>query len=426
MEFKEHLKKYLDEKTINSLIESFNEKEQKGLFLNFKRISDEKFLELYPKVKPHPYVKHGYLYDKDDYNFGSTLEHDLGMFYIQDPSAMIVSSLLEINDNDIILDMCSAPGGKLIQTSLNLGNKGQIVANDISFSRASILLNNIERLGLDNVTVTCLDFKKIYKSLPNYFSKIILDAPCSGSGMFRKDEKMIKDWTYEKVIKNSYIQKELIDMAIYMLKEGGTLIYSTCSYSFEEDEEIVQYALDNHSDVELIDIPLNNLYKDKVFHKTIHLFPSMFNGEGQYIAKFKKKGSLISKELEPYILTKETKSKGNKSIIETYRLNTRIKDEILKYSTRPGLFISKEYKDSHDIIYEHHYARSLINNPRQVNISLDDTYKFIAGEALNISSKEIHLFPIYNGFSIGYMSNKNNINKNHYPKGLRRSKSSFK
>lgn len=419
--FKEHLQKYLDEKTISNLINSFNKKEQKGLFLNYLKIKDEEFLKEFPFVKPHPNVEHGYLYDKDDYNFGTSLIHELGGVYIQDPSAMIVSSLLPIDENDLILDMCSAPGGKLVQASLALQNKGQILANDLSFSRALTLLSNVERMGLDNVTVTSLDFKRIYKNLPNYFSKIILDAPCSGSGMFRKDEKMIKDWTYEKVIKNSIIQKELIDMAIYMLKEGGTLIYSTCSYSYEEDEEIVEYALNNHKDVHLININ-NNIegYRDPSYKETIHLFPSINDGEGQYIAMFIKDGVLVNKELEPLIITKENKSKGGKRVIETYKVNHLFKDEIMKYAIRPGTFVSTTYDGKNDLKYEHHYARTQLFGKNCLNISREDTLKFIKGEPIKVDLELEHIFPTYNGLTIGYMSNKKGVSKNYYPKGLRK------
>ena len=208
MTFKEHLFSWMNEKEIADLISSLNEEKSKhAVLLNINKISDETFTKLFPNVIPHPVVKHGYLYDKDEYDLGKNILHDLGAYYLQDPSAMCVSYLLGIAPNEKVLDLCAAPGGKTVQASMALNGTGLLISNDLSHQRASLILQNVERLGLGNVVITNNDFSLIYKDYQEHFDKIILDAPCSGSGMFRKQREMEEDWSYQKVIKFAEIQK---------------------------------------------------------------------------------------------------------------------------------------------------------------------------------------------------------------------------
>ena len=212
---------------------------------------------------------------------------------------MLPAFLLSPNENDVVLDLCAAPGGKSMQASLLMHNKGLIVANDISKQRAFAISENAERLGRGNLLIINNDFATIYDRFLNTFDKIILDAPCSGSGMFRKEDKMRQDWTYQKVLKCQDIQKTLILMAYQMLKPGGTMVYSTCSFSFEEDEMVVDYLLAN-SDATLLELPDSKYYyKSKNNGHGIHLLPFLFPGEGHYIALIKKPGDIKnSKEKE--------------------------------------------------------------------------------------------------------------------------------
>ncbi len=196
MTFKQHLLSWMDEKEINELVSSLNEEKSKhAVLLNTNKISDEKFKELFPNVNPHPIVNHAYLYDKDEYDLGKNILHELGAYYLQDPSAMCVSYLLGISPNEKVLDLCAAPGGKTVQASMTLNRTGLLISNDLSHQRAGLILQNVERLGLGNVVITNNDFSTIYKDYYEHFDKIILDAPCSGSGMFRKEDKMEQDWS---------------------------------------------------------------------------------------------------------------------------------------------------------------------------------------------------------------------------------------
>lgn len=419
MDFKEHLKKYLSNVEIDELMSSIGKKEHKGFYLNENKMSKDTLLKLFPNVKPHPIVKNGFLFDQDEYKLGKIVYHELGAYYIQDPSAMLVAHYLNPQKEDLILDMCAAPGGKCVMSALLMQNSGQIIANDLSKSRANILLSNVERMGLGNVIVTSLDFSKIYEGYSHYFDRIILDAPCSGSGMFNKLEEMRDDWTYEKVIKNSEIQKQLILIAYSMLKEGGTLVYSTCSYSYEEDEEVIEHLLSKASaKLEYIN-DFAGVFRSKKYPETVHLFPSRFYGEGHYIAVIKKPGICAKNADEKASYFRRSISKGEKPQIDSYLVNKKIPEKLLDLSLRPGLFVESKIGDK--TIPSHHYSHYQ-NSDNSIVLDKEETIKFLRGESLNKNNlSQGYHFVSYLGMNIGVCHVVNGQIKNLYPKGLRHS-----
>ena len=229
MTFKENLLEFLSLEEAEALLNSLNSEDYHAAILNPNKMNKEEFISLFPHATPHPYVDNAFIYDKNEYPLGKNIYHELGCFYLQEPSAMMVSSLLNINKDDIVLDMCAAPGGKSVGASFKLDGTGLIISNDLSRPRCSLIVENVERLGLENLLITNNDFEKIYADYLEKFDVVILDAPCSGSGMFRKDDKMIEDWSINKVYKFAEIQKRLVLIAYQMLKPGGLLSYSTCS-----------------------------------------------------------------------------------------------------------------------------------------------------------------------------------------------------
>ena len=416
MDFKTHLKKYLNDTEINSLISSFDEKEKKAILLNLNKMSKDTLLDLFPSLKPHPVVPNGFLFDKDELQLGKKVYHEQGAYYIQEPSAMLVAHLLNANKNDVVLDLCAAPGGKTIQTALKMENQGMIIANDLSKQRAIILQSNIERMGIANTVVTSLDFSKQANKFQNYFDKIILDAPCSGSGMFRKSDEMKKDWTYEKVLKNAAIQKQLILMCYSMLKEGGTMIYSTCSYSYEEDEEVIEYLLAN-TNATLLNIPsFNGEYRSKKYPKSVHLFPSYFEGEGHYICLIKKPGILKPNKFEEIIIKRNASTKGSVQEVETYLINHSLPKGFEDICLRPGLF--KETKIGDKLIPSHHYSHAL-NASNSIELSKDEVVRYLKGESINKKYPNGYYFVSYLNMNLGVVHIVNNVLKNLYPKGLR-------
>ena len=416
MEFAKSLEKYLSKDEIDDLIKSFSYKEKKAVYLNTEKLSFDNFIKLFPNIKKHPVVENGFLYDKDEYELGKKIYHDLGAYYIQEPSAMLVAHFLDAKPGDVILDLCAAPGGKTIQTALKMQNTGLIIANDLSKSRANVLLSNIERLGISNTVITSLNFKNYYQNFINYFDKIILDAPCSGSGMFRKSEEMKNDWTYEKVLANAAIQKELILMCYSMLKEGGKLIYSTCSYSFEEDEEIIEYLLKN-SDAKLENIPsFKGEFRSPKFKETVHLFPSHFEGEGHYIALIKKPGLLQSSKLSQIELSRSVQGKGKDKEIQKFICPTKLPKNFEELSLRPGLFLGSQIKDK--FIPSHHYSH-VLDSSKSIELNKEEIIKYVKGETLNKKCPNGYYFVSYLGMNIGVVYSINNTLKNYYPKGLR-------
>ena len=416
MDFKTHLNKYLKEDEIKSLISSFSNEDRKAIYVNRNKISDEKLLELFPNLKPHPVVPGGFLYNKDEYELGKKIYHELGAYYIQEPSAMLVAHFLDAKPGERVLDLCAAPGGKTIQTALKMQNEGLIIANDLSKSRANILLSNIERLGISNTVVTSYDFKEFYKDFECYFDKIILDAPCSGSGMFRKSEEMKNDWTYEKVLKNAAIQKELIEMCYFMLKEGGTIVYSTCSYSYEEDEEVIEHLL-SKTDAKLISIPsFKGEFRSRKYPETVHLFPHLFEGEGHYIALINKPGLLQCSKLHPTTLVRFSEGKGKYKETHYFKLTDTLDEKFLKHSLRPGLFYETNINGKK--MLTHHLSRCL-DATKSIPLNKEEVIKYVKGETLNKKCPDGYHFVSYMDMNIGVVYSINGVLKNFYPKGLR-------
>lgn len=410
MEFEKHLEKYLSKDDISLLLKALLDKPYHALIINPYKIDKETLLKEYPLLIPHPIIENAFLYDKETYDLGKSLWHELGAFYLQEPSAMLPAYFLDIDKGDIILDMCAAPGGKSIQTSFKIKEEGIIISNDLSSIRQSATLENIERLGLGNIIITSLDFEKHYDKFLNYFSKIILDAPCSGSGMFRKDEKMRDDWNIEKVYKYSGIQKRLINIAYQMLKPGGEMIYSTCSFSYEEDEEVVQYLID-HSDAEVIDLPQNKMFYQSAEKMGIHLFPHLFKGEGHYLIKIKKPGTLINDKK----FTKKEIRYGENKFISYLDLLEKKNIYIIRNGIKKSMF-KGQYE-----CYEHHYARSVNNFHSVVELDKNETISYINGQQLNHYSKyKGEVLLKYQNMNIDFAKTDGQVIKNRYPKGLRK------
>lgn len=221
---------------------------------------------------------------------------------------MTPASRIPIEPGDKVLDLCAAPGGKATAAGAALKGEGLLVANDISTSRARALLRNLELFGIPNIFVTNETPAKLTKAFPEFFDKIILDAPCSGEGMFRKEEALAKDWTPEKSQELASIQKELALQAADMLRPGGLMLYSTCTFAPIEDEETVSYLLENRPDMELIEMEDYEGFSHGIpewgngnpeLTKCIRIFPHKMNGEGHFLALLHKKGEAIPDKHPP-------------------------------------------------------------------------------------------------------------------------------
>lgn len=421
MDFKEHILTQYEEKQAKQLFESFSCPSYHALLINHEKISDEEFINIFPHIKKHPFVKHAFLYDKQEYEMGKTIYHDGGAIYISDPSSLAVASILNATKNDVVLDMCAAPGGKTIQTSLLMQNEGLIISNDLSYSRALVLSQNIERMGRKNVIVTSNDLSKV-KGFDELFSKIILDAPCSGSGMFRKDTKMMEDWTIEKVQRQTIIQKELIELAYRFLAPGGTLIYSTCSYSKEENIEVVRTLLKNHDDMHLI--PLSEFKEISLtpVEEGITLSPATFNGEGQYFCLIKKDGESVKKKI---VADTYAKCEYVKDLIVKGKLIKKDNDLYISPCQesfkglnilRNGLKIGAINKN---IFIPDHHLSHYLTSENSIKLNDEQVKQYLRGESIYYEFPS-GFFPVaYKNINLGYIKSINGQLKNHYPKGLR-------
>ena len=429
MNFKEHLKTYLDEKTINLLIDSLDLERTNSLVLNTKKISKTEFVTQFPNIETHPFLDNVFYYDKKEYEFGKNYLFDNGAYYIMDAASMIVSEILPIKENDLVLDMCAAPGGKSIYLSLKNDNFN-LISNDISHERCLKMSSNIEKLGLDNVIITNYDFLKDTSSyFNNKFDKIILDAPCSGSAMFRKNELAKFDWNIKKVNFLSETQTNLINKAYDMLKNDGYIVYSTCSFSYEENEKIILDFLKIHQDMETIHIFENNsFYRSEILNDAIHLFPCFYKGEGQFICLLHKKdGSSTSfKERKDVIkVNKELINKYNLDFKYYFNFNNSIygsninidlnKIPLIRYGVQ--LFEIGKNNIITPTFNLAHYLKS------SNTISLDEKeFKdYIKGLQINkkICLNNDFYIVSYKNINLGYIKYINGNLKNYYPKGLR-------
>lgn len=291
-EFLNRMKDLLGEEEYEAYLKSFDEERLYGLRINTLKITPEKFTNMTTlKLNPVPWIHNGFYYEgeerpaKDPYYYA-------GLYYLQEPSAMTPASLLPVVPGDKVLDLCAAPGGKSTELGAKLKGKGLLVSNDISNSRAKALLKNLELWGIENICVTSEEPKKLKETFGEFFDKILVDAPCSGEGMFRKDADMVKSYEEHGPEYYAAIQREIMDQAADMLAPGGYLLYSTCTFSACENEDIIRRTLECHEEMELIRLPLFEGASGGIgLPGCLRLFPHKIKGEGHFMALLKKKGS---------------------------------------------------------------------------------------------------------------------------------------
>ena len=281
-----------------SFIKTYDEYPHRGIRVNTLKISAEDVKKRAPfNMEPVPWVKNAFIISDEDNPAGHSF-YRAGLYYIQEPSAMTPADRLPIDEGDKVLDLCAAPGGKATALAAKLNGTGMLVANDVSASRCRALLHNLELFGAANIMVTNELPQNLEKKFPAFFDKIMVDAPCSGEGMFRKEPEVADSWTKERVEFFAKQQKSILKSAVAMLKDGGLLMYSTCTFSPDEDEKSVEYLLSECDDMKLIDIEGYEGFShgDKEYatfddiEKTVRIWPQKMAGEGHFLALFRKEG----------------------------------------------------------------------------------------------------------------------------------------
>ncbi len=319
IEFENRMKKMLGPDFDNYLA-SFELQSYQGLRVNNLKVSPEDFLELTDDTvtidktafSPVDWTDNGFY-------IGSAVQNDgdikgikpskhpyyfAGMYYLQEPSAMSTASLLPVEEGDRVLDICAAPGGKSTELAAKLKGTGLLVSNDISNSRAKALLKNLELFGVGNSLITSVAPNELAKHFPSFFDKILIDAPCSGEGMFRKQSNMTTAWENNGVDLFVGLQRSILKEAVTMLKPGGKLIYSTCTFSPEENEQSIQYLLSLDDSLSLVELPLYDGWDkghpewgtegdcNEELTKCRRLWPHKVKGEGHFVAMVEKKADL--------------------------------------------------------------------------------------------------------------------------------------
>lgn len=451
-EYQAFLDSYRDEKTsairVNTLklpIESFKDL---GLFnIDFER----------DKIS---WAEEGY-YLSGDVNPGKNPLHDAGAYYIQEPSAMSVVGQTHVFEEDRVLDLCAAPGGKSTYILSRLNHKGLLVSNEINPSRIRALGENLERFGAVNSIITNSDSSNLLTFFKGFFDKIFIDAPCSGQGMFRKDDFAIEDWSQDKVDECVAIQRQLIRDAYQMLRAGGMIIYSTCTFTRQENEDIIEDFLGDYPDANLLDMD--------------RIWPHRDRGEGHFCARITKKadkqGDQEAQDSDLLDFDKDShrdssresakkSKKKQKSKAKSNRKNQEylglyedfatdylidggirkllepglaVKEERLHYQPlnydlrglkvlRSGLFVG-EFKKNR---FEPAHSLAMALKPSDVKNTIDfandsnEIRAYLRGESIETGQSRGWVLVSVEGVSLGWGKESNGILKNKYPKGLRR------
>ena len=307
-------------------IKCYEEKRLYGLRVNTKKISVEEFKKICPfEITPIPWIENGFYYDGEHVQAAKHPYYFAGLYYLQEPSAMTPANRLPVEPGDKVLDVCAAPGGKATELGAKLQGEGVLIANDISNSRAKGLLKNIEVFGIGNVLVLSEEPGKLEEYFPEYFDKILIDAPCSGEGMFRKDKKMVKAWEEHGPEFFAKIQRSIVTQAARMLKPGGMMLYSTCTFDPEENEGTIEYLMSQYPEFIIKEIrpyegfacgkPEVTESKLEDFKKTVRIWPHKMHGEGHYVALLQKGACVAEKE---NVVSKNHMKKVPEEILEFF------------------------------------------------------------------------------------------------------------
>lgn len=412
----------------DKLIEEFNKPVTQGFFLNTNKTNKDDILNIIDFDYEKSDLSDDSYYHNHD-NIGKTKAYELGLIYPQEIAASLTSKFINTDNPKLIVDMCAAPGGKTINILNRLDKNVICISNDENHTRSLALSSNIERLGLDNTIITNKKCKDLADLLQGNVDIVVLDAPCSGEGMLRKYPEINDDYSIDKINELADIQKQLLEYAYKMLKDNGILIYSTCTYAFEEDEDQIKEFMNNHSDIELINVDLDSYSQ---LNGTVKLCP-LNNTEGQFFAILKKHNKEESNNLKYLKSIKENLVdkfiKDNLNIDNYYLYKYKdtyymsfiplidLGSNVLRYGINVGNIINNRFEPNHNL----YRANSLIGKYKYVYDLNDEEYdKYIQGYELKINEDDHYYLVTYKNNSLGYGKCSKGMLKNKYPKGLRR------
>lgn len=462
-EFKKRMKIMLNDE-YSEFIQSYELPKYQALRINTLKVSADMLSEFFTScLSPVPWCENGYYYD-ETLHPGKHPYHEAGVYYIQEPSAMAPAMFLDAKPGESVLDLCAAPGGKSTQLACSMKGKGLLISNEINSSRAKILSENIERMGIRNAVVTNESPKNLSGLFPEFFDKIMVDAPCSGEGMFRKNSDACLEWSLNNVELCADRQAEILDYAACMLKPGGRLVYSTCTFSPEENEGSIANFLLSHQNFRIIeplksegmsdgvvDFARNTIHDEykslpeteKILQSiahTIRLWPHKIKGEGHFVAVLEKISDTNTKT--HHLSMKGLNDKAIKDYIDFCNQNLNHRPEgipilfgsqlyfvpdicpplnkikVLRPGLHLGTFLKNRFEPSHSL------ALSLkpedAKHTMDLTMKSDDIYKYLNGETLNHNGEKGWYLITIDGFGTGFGKLVSDTMKNHYPKGLRK------
>lgn len=421
--FIERMKAQLPDAEQAAFFAVYENEAYKGVRANTLKISPERLREIFPCLKEAvEWEKNGFY--TAEKKLGAHPYHFAGLFYSQEPSAMCAAPLLEVQPEERVLDLCSAPGGKGTRLAADLQGQGLIVLNEPVPSRAKILLQNAERMGIRNAAVTSEYPETLAKYFPEYFDKIMVDAPCSGEGMFRKNaDEALAEWSEENIKLCAARQAGILDEAVKMLKKGGRVVYSTCTFAVEEDEAQVESFLKKHPEMRLL--------------KQEKLYPHKVKGEGHFAALFEKtdggRGEVKAKkpsvtkaaeaayrafEKEFFVLPFARALHEVKGVL--YELPDSAFDwtglNILRVGLKLGEVKNGRFEPSHALAMA--VKKEECNGA--VELCGENVEKFLRGESVEADGKKGWRAVCVDGYPVGMGKCVDGTVKNHIPKGVRK------
>lgn len=449
---------------------SYDRNRYYGLRRNPLKSTAREFENRVPYVlEPVSWAAEGYYYRECDQP-GRDILHEAGVYYIQEPSAMAVAGILDPMPGECILDLCAAPGGKSTQIAGRMKGEGLLVANEVIPGRAQILSQNVERMGIRNCVVCNETPEHMADLFPDFFDRIVVDAPCSGEGMFRKDETAAEQWSAGHVRMCADRQGMILDEAAKMLKPGGVMVYSTCTFAPDENEETVSRFLQRHEDFIIEEIPHDDSFApgraDWISNPaagleyTMRLWPHRLKGEGHYIARLRKdkmqsslilpemryvhgkrKGKLRKKERDdrPDIISESVLEdflpgelgiaadwlKGQPGRVRMFGEQIYLMpDRMIPVQgikvVRPGLHIGTDKKNRLEPSHSLALALTTEDTDKLMELTREAAEKYLHGESLPCDKQKGWTLLSYQGYPLGFGKAVNGQMKNHYPKGLRR------
>ena len=407
-----------------AFLSSYENPPCKGLRVNTLKISKEEFLKISPfPLAGIPWEENGFYIQEE--KAGGYVEHFAGLYYLQEPSAMSVGNVTKSLKKERVLDLCAAPGGKTTLVAAQMQGEGVLIANEIDKARAKILSQNVERMGVKNCAVISAAPDRLSRQFPEYFDLILVDAPCSGEGMFKKEVNAVPEWSEENVKRCAERQSGILDEAAKMLSGGGAIVYSTCTFAEEEDEWQVRAFLERH--------PAFKLEEEEKY------YPHKVKGEGHYCALLKKTegGAWGSK---PYPVMRNAQANKAFSAFAEDFLQTPLKGEIttlpdgrmyllpmgmplidayvLRLGVELGEWDGKLFKPAHALAMAlGTYAKRKVKLPRE------EAEKYLRGETVEAEIENGWCAVCFEEYPLGLAKAVNGTLKNHLPKGLRKVKS---